>query len=480
MGLLASVIIPVLNEEKNLGSCLEAVFSQQTGFEFEVLVVDSGSQDRTRQIAREFAKDHPLRLLEVKAAEFGHGRTRQFASEQAHGEFLIYLVADARPADNRWLRKLVEAAQKDDRIAGGYGRQVPRQAAGLLEKIRLKKRKVSSAEPAEAELKKAEDYWLMDPLDRIAFCDFDDVSSLRKKSALEKIPIPDAAWAEDLVWSRDCLLQGWKIVFEPESVAEHSHSESGRYLFRRGWVDQKAAAKYFGQVYYPGLGQALAGFFYSVRQMLKDLMAEPAGFAEKAVAMLKAPSICGFEVLGRYLAALEPWPSAGLDLVKLFSRAELFPKNARERVALTAFALGDCHQKVILAQPLAIINYKVKARKNSELRFGIGIKPEAFKVRTEPVDFMVAIDQEPVFRQRLEMNAENLKGWKEFSISLEPWKGREVKLSLVTASADEKHGWAGWAAPRIVFRDERPGFSWKSFLARRAERFANPAQFRHP
>ena len=67
-----------------------------------------------------------------------------------------------------------------------------------------------------------------------------------------------------------------------------------------------------------------------------------------------------------------------------------------------------------------------------------------------------------------------------YSISLEPWKGREVKLSLVTASADEKHGWAAWAAPRIVFREEQPGFSWKSFLTRRAERFASSAQFRHP
>jgi len=480
MAPLVSVILPVWNEEKNLRSCLEAVFSQSAGFEFEILVVDSGSTDRTRQIAREFAKDRPLRLLEVKPSEFGHGRTRQFASEQALGEYLVYLVADAVPADAQWLAKLVEAAQKDDRIAGAYSRQLPRPDAGLPEKARLKKRKVFSAAPAVAELKKAEDYWLMNPLERIAFCDFDDVSALRRRSVLQKIPIADAAWAEDLVWSRDCLLAGYKIMFAPESVVAHSHSASGAYWFRRGWVDQKAAGKYFGQLYYPGLAQAIGGFSFSLRSLLQDLRKEDAGFFQKLRAMLRAPGLCGTEILGRYLAGLKPETEAGLDLIALLSRAELFPKNARSRVAETSFALGDSHQKVILAQPLAIINYQVKVKENSELRFGIGIKPEAFKFRAEPIDFMVAIDQEPVFRQRLEMSLEQLRGWKEFSLSLEPWRGREVKLSLVTASTEEKHGWAAWASPRIVFQNKRPGLGWKNFLASRAERFARPERFRHP
>jgi len=477
---LASVIIPVLNEDQNLLKCLSAVFGQEVDFNFEVLVVDSGSTDRTRELAQEFAQKQPLRLLEVKREEFSHGRTRQFASEQAQGEYLIYLVADAVPADNQWLKKLVDSARNDDKIAGVYSRQLPRPGAELLEKIRLKRRKVSSAEPSETEIKKAEDYWLMTPLLRIGFCDFDDVSSLRKKSALDKIPIRDCAWAEDLVWSRDCLLKGFKIVYQPESMVYHSHPGKAFYFFRRGWLDQKSAGKYFGQVYYPALPDAVRGFFYSIQEMLRDAGNEEAEFFEKLSAIFQAPIISAFEIAGRYLAGLKQESEAGYDLVRNFSRATILPANARERVTRTAFTIGDGWKKVILANPAAIINYQVQVREDSELRFGIGIKPEAFRNRSAPIDFMVALDQEPIFKTRLEMTLENLQGWKEFALPLKQWAGKEVKLSLVTASEDIKSGWAGWAEPKIVFKDKKPGRSLKKYLAGWAEQRAGSSGFRHP
>ncbi|MGA8538038.1 MAG: glycosyltransferase, partial [Terriglobales bacterium] len=49
-----SVIIPARNEEANIADCLESLTSQ-TGVAFEIIVVDDGSTDRTREIARSFA-----------------------------------------------------------------------------------------------------------------------------------------------------------------------------------------------------------------------------------------------------------------------------------------------------------------------------------------------------------------------------------------------------------------------------------------
>ncbi len=477
---LASVIILALNEEKNLPNCLTAVFAQETDFPFEVLLVDSGSSDRTKQIAEGFAQKYPLRLLEIKREEFSHGKTRRFASDQAEGEFLVCLVADAVPADQQWLKKLVDAAKSDDRIAGAYSRQLPRTGAGLLEKLRLIKRKVFREARTETGLKESKEYWMMEPLARIALCDFDDVSSVRKKSVLDRIPIPDSAWAEDLVWSRNCLLGGYKIIFEPGSVARHSHSSRAFYFFRRGWADQQAAKKYFGQVYYPSFRNALGGWFYGLGETSREIFKADAEFMEKVFALFQWPMLSGVEVAGRFLAGWEPQTETGSDLIRHLSGAAVFPADAKERVAKTAFVIGDSWKKVILAQPSAIINYRMKIGKNCQLRFGIGIKPEAFRHRTAPIDFMVAVDQEPIFRRRLEMSLESLQAWKEFALDLGPWAGKRVKISLVTGSADLKYAWAGWAEPRIVIKDLSPGFSLKNYLIGGAERIASPSGFRHP
>ncbi|MBT3389050.1 MAG: glycosyltransferase, partial [Chloroflexi bacterium] len=52
---LVSVIIPAKDAEKTIGECLQAVISQrELYFEYEVIVVDDGSQDRTADIAANF------------------------------------------------------------------------------------------------------------------------------------------------------------------------------------------------------------------------------------------------------------------------------------------------------------------------------------------------------------------------------------------------------------------------------------------
>jgi succinoglycan biosynthesis protein ExoA len=61
-----SVLVPVLNEERYIRACLESLRRQQfPAADFEVLVVDGGSRDRTRELVQEMARQWPqLRLLE--------------------------------------------------------------------------------------------------------------------------------------------------------------------------------------------------------------------------------------------------------------------------------------------------------------------------------------------------------------------------------------------------------------------------------
>lgn len=65
MNYKVAVVIPTLNEEKFIARCLDSVISQSYPFEdMDVMVVDGGSKDRTKEIVEVYHKKHPnIRLL---------------------------------------------------------------------------------------------------------------------------------------------------------------------------------------------------------------------------------------------------------------------------------------------------------------------------------------------------------------------------------------------------------------------------------
>ncbi|MDD1769497.1 MAG: glycosyltransferase family 2 protein [Methanomassiliicoccales archaeon] len=83
---LVSVIVPTLNEEASLPICLRSVRSQ-TWPGIELLIVDSGSKDRTREIANEFGAtlvDYPGRLMGA----------RKKGVEACRGDLVLFLDGD--------------------------------------------------------------------------------------------------------------------------------------------------------------------------------------------------------------------------------------------------------------------------------------------------------------------------------------------------------------------------------------------------
>jgi len=92
---LLSIIIPALNEEKRLPATLETiqVFLEQQNYMSEVLVVDSGSSDRTLQIAQAFASSNPaVRVLHEE--QRGKGRAVRAGMLAARGKYRFFGDAD--------------------------------------------------------------------------------------------------------------------------------------------------------------------------------------------------------------------------------------------------------------------------------------------------------------------------------------------------------------------------------------------------
>ena len=114
---VCSIIIRSYNEEKHLERLLEGIL-QQTVNDVEIILVDSGSTDRTLEIASQY----PVRLLHIAPQEFTFGRSLNLGIQNAQAEFLVFASAHVYPVYPDWLEKLLEPFS-DPQVALVYDKQ---------------------------------------------------------------------------------------------------------------------------------------------------------------------------------------------------------------------------------------------------------------------------------------------------------------------------------------------------------------------
>lgn len=91
-----SIIIPAYNESLRLGATLEEIlaYAEQKRWEWELIVVDDGSRDNTKEIVQAFIQKNPrVRLLE-NPGNHGKGYSVRNGMLQGHGEILLFSDAD--------------------------------------------------------------------------------------------------------------------------------------------------------------------------------------------------------------------------------------------------------------------------------------------------------------------------------------------------------------------------------------------------
>jgi rSAM/selenodomain-associated transferase 2/rSAM/selenodomain-associated transferase 1 len=108
-GPLISVIIPTLNEEAALGSCIDSLHGSKG---LEVIVADGGSRDSTREIAG---------VRGARVVRAGPGRAVQMnaGAKEAAGEILLFLHADTS-LPPRFDHAVREAMSDPDAVAGAF------------------------------------------------------------------------------------------------------------------------------------------------------------------------------------------------------------------------------------------------------------------------------------------------------------------------------------------------------------------------
>ncbi|MFA6327880.1 MAG: glycosyltransferase [Candidatus Micrarchaeia archaeon] len=105
-----SVIVPALNEEKLLASCLRSIRRQQTSLDYELIVADGQSTDGTRKIALRRAD----RFVTSKKKGISFGRNA--GAKAAKGSLFIFVDADTCIPSN--YMEAVHAVMREKSISG--------------------------------------------------------------------------------------------------------------------------------------------------------------------------------------------------------------------------------------------------------------------------------------------------------------------------------------------------------------------------
>jgi rhamnosyltransferase len=247
----SSVIIPTKNPGTLFRKVLNAVLNQSTDFDYEVLIIDSGSTDGTIEFV-DSINDPRVRLHCISPASFGHGRTRNLGISMTSGEYALLITHDALPINEFWLANMVRLADSDPHIAGVFGRHVAYPDADPFTARELEIHFAGFDAWTLVSLDDPERY-LHDQGYRQILHFFSDNNALIRRSVWEIYPYPDVDFAEDQIWAQKIIEAGYKKAYSRDGVVMHSHEYTLFERLQRSFDEAYAFRRLFGYVLSPGL-----------------------------------------------------------------------------------------------------------------------------------------------------------------------------------------------------------------------------------
>ncbi len=113
-----SVVLPAYNEEENVGQAVRSVLEVMEPLtpDYEVIVVDDGSRDRTSEVVAELAEGHRVRLVRHEVNR-GYGGALKSGFEAASRE-LIFFTSSDNQYDVSEIEKLLPYIESADLVIG--------------------------------------------------------------------------------------------------------------------------------------------------------------------------------------------------------------------------------------------------------------------------------------------------------------------------------------------------------------------------
>ena len=201
---ICSIIIRSFNEEKHIGKLLQGINMQTVFKSLEVILVDSGSTDKTVEIARKWG----AKIVNIKPEDFSFGKALNVGCQVADGEFLLFASAHVYPLYTTWVEKMISPFE-NQKVALVYGRQVGGEMTKYSEHQLFKKwfPAVSSYDQ------------------QIPFCNNAN-AVVRKSLWFDQNYDEQLTGLEDLDWATKIQGKGYIIAYEAFAPIVHVHEET--------------------------------------------------------------------------------------------------------------------------------------------------------------------------------------------------------------------------------------------------------------
>ncbi|MGB8318229.1 MAG: glycosyltransferase, partial [Ignavibacteriaceae bacterium] len=231
-----SIIIPVFNKLDYTKKCIESLYLNTPGsLNFEVIVVDNGSSDGTKEYLEKQKALHENLNVIINEKNEGFAKANNLAASKAKGSNLVFLNNDTE-VQNGWLEALLKISENDNSV-GAVGSKLlypdnTIQHAGVIIIVN----------PKEENSLAASHVFVNQP------SDFPQANELRNYQALtaacllvKKNVFIQAGGFDENFWNgyEDVDLcftigeLGYNIVYQPESVVIHHESKSGPERFSK-------------------------------------------------------------------------------------------------------------------------------------------------------------------------------------------------------------------------------------------------------
>ena len=199
----ASIVIRCHNEVEHLPK-LFSELKRQTFRDYEVVVVDSGSDDGTLEIV----ENEDVILRHIEKEEFSFGRSLNIGCDSASGDFLVFISAHCYPEDEYWLENLLDGFE-DDKVAAVYGKQRGIPESHFSEQQILRRWFPEHSVPRQE-----------NPFSNNA-------NNAVRRSLWQEFPYDESLTGlEDVAWAFKVMRHGWWVSYRADAGVVHVHNES--------------------------------------------------------------------------------------------------------------------------------------------------------------------------------------------------------------------------------------------------------------
>ncbi len=217
-----SIVVPAWNGRAMLADCLRAVQRETSGYDVEVIVVES-SNDGAREI---ILSEFPAIQLISSRERLSAGAARNLGIQRSTGNFVFFVDQDC-VVPHDWIARLSRFFMDTHvgAVGGSVGVRNPCNLSGMslyfLEFFKHIPRRSGRATPVGFLL---------------------GCNLAVRRNVLERVRFPEQTLGEDVLFSAAVRAEGFELVFVPDVVVGHWNRSGWKEFFYYNWKMGKAAA----------------------------------------------------------------------------------------------------------------------------------------------------------------------------------------------------------------------------------------------